>query len=79
MTATLTAVVEGGILRPSRPLALPEGTCVELILLTREETNSEGGSAAEILARITALSTGSGDARTSIEHDKVLYGEHRAR
>lgn len=48
---------------------------MELIVLSREKAGSTGESAAEILAQFAALSTSNGDPRTSIEHDKVLYGE----
>ncbi len=79
MSTSITAVFEGGLLRPTAPLALAEGTRVSLILLGADQSTREGLDAASILAGIAALPTVGGDARTSRDHDQVLYGETGAR
>ena len=79
MTTSITAVFEAGLLRPTTPLELAEGTRVELIII-RDERNGKqvGRTAASILAGIAALPTTGGDPRTSQDHDQVLYGEQGA-
>ena len=80
MTTLTTAVFEAGLLRPTTPLALAEGTRVELIVISDEKNGRQAGrSAASILAGIAALPTSGGDPRTSQDHDQVLYGEQGAR
>ena len=76
MTTSITAVVEGGLLRPTMPLALANGTRVELLLVsTGNGAKPNGRSAASILAAIAAMPTAGGDPRTSQDHDQILYGE----
>ena len=75
MTTSITAVFEGGLLRPVTPLELAEGTRVELILRSDEPDGKNGRAAASILAGIAALPTTAGDPRTSQDHDKILYGD----
>jgi predicted DNA-binding antitoxin AbrB/MazE fold protein len=80
MTTSITAVFEGGLLRPTTPLALAEGTRVELIIISDESNGKEiGRSAASILVGIAALPTSGGDPRTGQDHDQVLYGKQGAR
>lgn len=74
MTAHVTAVYEGGLLRPTSPLSLEEGAQVEVIIL-RPSADLGTGQAADILAAIAALPTPGGDPSTSRDHDRVLYGE----
>lgn len=78
MNATITAVVEGGLLRPTTDLKLAEGTRVQLIILGNGENAKEIRPAAAILAGIAALPTAGGDPRTSENHDQVLYGDQGA-
>ena len=73
MTKQITAVFEGGLLRPTVPLALAEGARVEVILVTPPDQG--GPSAAEVLAQIAALPIEPGPEFTGRDHDKVLYGE----
>jgi len=76
---TITAVVESGLLRPTTPLALAEGTRVELIIVRNGGgARPQGSAAASILAEIAALHTAGGDPTTSQKHDQILYGEHGA-
>ena len=79
MTTSITAVFESGVLRPTAPLHMADGTRVELIIVGPKNQESHGQSAASILAEIAALPTNGGDPRTSIDHDRVLYGEQGAR
>jgi predicted DNA-binding antitoxin AbrB/MazE fold protein len=57
MTTCITAVFEGGLLRPTTPLELPEGTRVELIIRSEHANAKESRAAANILAEIAALPT----------------------
>lgn len=79
MTKPITAVYQAGVLRPTTPLDLADGTRVELILVSEGKNGKQPKrSAASILAEIAALPTAGGDPRTSEEHDKILYGEQGA-
>jgi len=81
MTQSITAVFEAGLLRPTTPLDLTEGASVELLIITKDDTqDSPGQKAARKLAKIAASKSGHvGDPNTSRDHDKVLYGEQGAR
>lgn len=59
MTTHITAVYEGGLLRPKAPLPLEEGTQVEIIVLGPPQEGA--AQAADILAAIAALPTTGGD------------------
>ena len=75
MTTTLTAVYEGGVLRPEQPLALPEGTLVQVMILTSRPAPSPQ-RAAELLAEIASMPIEGKPGRfDSRDHDKILYGE----
>ena len=73
MTTQFTAIVESGRLRPTVPVELPEGATVEVTIVAPQEPRP-GGSPAEILAGIAALSTDPVDPTTSARHDEILYG-----
>ena len=61
------------MIRPLEPLELPEGTRLDLIVITREQPETNG-NAAEILAEIAALPLeGSTDDFAGREHDSILY------
>ena len=73
MTKEIEAVYEHGMIRPLQPLELPEGARLDLIVITREETKTNG-NAAKILAEIAALPLeGPDDAVAGREHDSILY------
>ena len=73
MTKEIEAVYEQGIIRPLQPLELPEGTRLDLIVITHEEPRANG-NAAEILAEIAALPLeGAIDDSAGCEHDSILY------
>jgi len=73
MTKEIEAVYEQGMIRPLQPLELPEGSRLDLIVITHEQPKSDG-NAAEILAEIAALPLeGSSDSFAGREHDSILY------
>jgi predicted DNA-binding antitoxin AbrB/MazE fold protein len=73
MIREIEAIYEGGIIRPVEPLELPEGTRIDVIVITRERPGPNG-NAAEILAEIAALPLeSSSDSFSAREHDSILY------
>ena len=73
MTKEIEAVYEQGVIRPLEPLGLPEGTRIDLTVITHEQTETNG-NAAEILAEIAALPLeDSTDDFAGREHDSILY------
>jgi predicted DNA-binding antitoxin AbrB/MazE fold protein len=73
MTKEIEAVYEQGMIRPLQPLDLPEGSRLDVIVITHEQTQTNG-NAAEILAEIAALPLeGANDAFAGREHDSILY------
>jgi len=73
MTREIEAVYEHGIIRPLEPLELAEGTRLDLIVITHEETKTNG-NAAKVLAEIAALpQEGSSDDFGGRDHDTILY------
>ena len=73
MTKEIEAVYEHGLIRPLQPLELPEGARLDLIVITHEQSNSNGNTA-EILAEIAALpQEGANDDFGGREHDSILY------
>lgn len=73
MTKEIEAIYEHGIIRPVKPLELPEGSRLDVIVITREKPRTNG-NAASILAEIAALPLeGASDAFSGREHDSILY------
>lgn len=73
MTKQIEAVYENGVLRPTQPINVPEGEHVQLILVTREQTQPNGNTAA-LLAEIAALPLeGENGSFSGRDHDTVLY------
>ena len=73
MTKEIEAVYEQGMLRPLQPLELPEGTRLDLIVITHEQPETNG-EPAKILAEIAALPLeGASDTFAGREHDSILY------
>jgi predicted DNA-binding antitoxin AbrB/MazE fold protein len=73
MTKEIKAVYEDGLIRPLQPLELPEGSRLDVIVITHEEV-ATNGNAAEILAEIAALPLeGANDAFAGRDHDSILY------
>ena len=84
MSTTVEAIYENGVLRPSRPLDLAEGTPVEVIVIPRSpqpQPRPGKRSPAEIIAEIAAMAVESTDTGglSGRDHDKILYGERGAR
>lgn len=74
MTKEIEAVFEQGVIRPLQPLELAEGTRLDLIVITHEQSQTNG-EAAKILAEIAALPIeGSTDEFAGREHDSVRKG-----
>jgi predicted DNA-binding antitoxin AbrB/MazE fold protein len=74
MSNSVRAVYENGVFRPLKPVALPEGAEVHVVI--SDQSDKDGAAAAAILAEIAALPVeGDGDPFTSRDHDQVLYGE----
>jgi predicted DNA-binding antitoxin AbrB/MazE fold protein len=75
MTRTLEAVYEGGVLRLKEPVALADGTIVE-VTITTCEPSGESRTPAEILSTIASLPVeGDGQPFSGRDHDKILYRE----
>ena len=82
MTETVTAVYENGVLRPTTPLAVPEGTTLRFRVTTEDDSLMVEGptdlaGVTAIMARIAALPMEplTGDPTlTGRDHDKILYG-----
>lgn len=69
----IEAVYEQGMIRPLEPLELPEGTRLNLIVITNDQPKTNRISA-EILAEIAALPLeGPSDSFAGREHDSILY------
>jgi predicted DNA-binding antitoxin AbrB/MazE fold protein len=77
VTKEIEAVYEHGMIRPLQPLELPEGSRLDVIVITHEETRTNG-NAAETLAEIAALPL-EGDTETFAgrDHDSILYPKHK--
>jgi predicted DNA-binding antitoxin AbrB/MazE fold protein len=61
------------VIRPLEPLELPDGTRLDLTVITHEQPGTNG-NAAEILVEIAALPLeGSTDDSAAREHDSILY------
>jgi predicted DNA-binding antitoxin AbrB/MazE fold protein len=69
MSAVAEAVYEGGTLKLSQPLPLPEGTRVRLIIAAAEEN-------CDPLAAV--IGTCDGPADGAENHGKSIYGKSRA-
>jgi len=76
MTTTLEAVYERGVLRLKEPVALADGTVVEVTITT--DVPSDKQAPAEILAAIASLPLeGNGQPFSGRDHDRILYGEKK--
>lgn len=69
----IEAVYEQGVLRPVEPLQLPEGTHLDIILMTNDRAGAQRAPA-DTLAEIAALPVeGATDSFSARDHDTVLY------
>jgi predicted DNA-binding antitoxin AbrB/MazE fold protein len=72
MTTKVHAVYRNGVLLPSAPLPVADGTEVELTVTA----NGESNSLADALDEIARLPTeGRQDGFSGADHDHVLYGD----
>ncbi len=79
MSQTISAIYENGTLILEKPLAVSEGSKVEIVIVVSENTKQKR-TPAEILAELAALPLeGKTDKFSGRDHDKILYGEDRAR
>ena len=88
MTTTVEAIYENGTLLLMHPIALPNGTQVQVVVIDNERATSsakggtieytrpaDGKTPAQIMAEIAALPLeGKTDPFSGADHDKVLYG-----
>ena len=82
MPERITAIVENGVLRPTVPLGLPEGTRVEVTIDSPAHVQAppkRKRTPAEIIAEIAAIPSEvpDSDPNTSRDHDHYLYGAPR--
>jgi predicted DNA-binding antitoxin AbrB/MazE fold protein len=74
MTKEIEAVYEQGLIRPLQPLDLPEGSRLDVIVITHEQQPRATGKAVDIIAEIAALPLeGPSDSFSGREHDSILY------
>ena len=74
MSKQISAIYEGGVIRPLEPPDLTEGEELDVVLLPRQKQGQK--SPAQILAAIAALPLeGKQNAFSGAEHDSVLYKE----
>jgi AF2212-like protein len=82
MPERITAVVENGLLRPTEPLTLPNGTRVDLTIASSSGPGAGVGSMPPIdavkkfVAAIAAIPLEPGPQFSGREHDRILYGEN---
>jgi predicted DNA-binding antitoxin AbrB/MazE fold protein len=72
MKKQIEAMYERGILRPLKPLEMPEGTRLTIYVVARQKSRPDA-NVAEIPAEIAALSLESAsDPFSAREHDSIL-------
>jgi predicted DNA-binding antitoxin AbrB/MazE fold protein len=74
METTLEAVFEDGVLKPLKPLDLPEGAHVNLYVI-EQGVPRQSDSPADLIAAIANLPKEEGPEFTARDHDIVLYGK----
>jgi predicted DNA-binding antitoxin AbrB/MazE fold protein len=75
MTGTIEAVYVGGVFRPTRQVALSEGTRVE-VFIPAASLPRDPRTVAARLSEIAARAARSGQPEsTSRDHDQYLYGK----
>ncbi len=75
MSTTVEAVYEQGVLRLKEPIALPEGTIVEVIIISQDAPQGEA-KPSDILTAIASLPLeGNGAEFSGRDHDQILYGK----
>ena len=73
MTKEVEAIYENGLIRPVKPLELPEGSRLDVIVISHEKPRTNG-NAARILSEIAALPPeGASDEFSGRDHNSILY------
>jgi predicted DNA-binding antitoxin AbrB/MazE fold protein len=67
MTIQIDAVYEGGVLRPTQPLSLPDGAEVRIVIDTRRNRDDP-------LANVIGIGEGPEAGDVAARHDDYLYG-----
>jgi predicted DNA-binding antitoxin AbrB/MazE fold protein len=67
MTITLEAIYENGVFKPKQPIALSDGTQVQLVLTTAEESPHP-------LDEVLGICEAGADFSLAERHDEILYG-----
>ncbi|MGI9036221.1 MAG: antitoxin family protein [Pyrinomonadaceae bacterium] len=76
MSQIISAVYENGVLILEEPLAVSEGSKVEIVVVAKEQKRKR--TPAQILADLAALPMeGKTDKFSGRDHDRMLYGEDR--
>jgi predicted DNA-binding antitoxin AbrB/MazE fold protein len=68
MTIQIDAVYEGGVLRPTEPLSLPDGAEVRIVIDTRTKVDDP-------LASVIGIGDGPQAGDVADRHDDYLYGK----
>jgi predicted DNA-binding antitoxin AbrB/MazE fold protein len=76
MASTIEAVYEGGVFRPTREIALTEGTLVEVLIPATAVSHDPKAVAARLSQIAAKASRGGRTESTSRDHDRYLYGEN---
>lgn len=81
MNAPITAIVENGLLRPTTPLGLADGTRVTLTVAVTPSAAPKPPSrrVKDLVAEIAAMPLEDGPEFSGRDHDRILYGEGGAR
>jgi predicted DNA-binding antitoxin AbrB/MazE fold protein len=78
MSTTVEAVYEQGVLRLKEPIALPDGTTVEVIIISPDARQGKA-TPADILTAIASLPLEGNSAEFSgRDHDQIIYGKEEA-
>jgi predicted DNA-binding antitoxin AbrB/MazE fold protein len=74
MNQTISAIYENGTLILEKPLAVSEGSKVEIVIVG-SENKKQKRTPAELLAEIAVLpSESNGENFSNRDHDRILYG-----
>ena len=81
MTKTIHAIYQGGVFKPSEPVAIAEGARVELTVHAEAPfAPATAAAVRDLVEEIAALPIeGATDPFSGADHDKVLYGGTDAR
>ena len=78
MNETITAIVENGMLRPETPLALPDGTRVNITVLAsaaRIHGIVPNRATKDAVKQLASTPLEPGPHFSGRDHDRILYGD----